>query len=702
MNTKLTIKNFRIFDEDGETFSLKPITILTGCNSSGKSSVVKGLGLLCDYLSSLKQDKENGKKVVIADHELDFGKKPNNLLGKLSKVVNRKSSNNTVTFVLRVHSLMLTQDVDIEFCFSVEDGTNDGVISSVSICKLDGTMIFKSSKDKSCEGNLYSILPEFCRFVKAQACIAEILSIEGDRMKDWEENTMSDEEYNKFTEELNNFFSEFKNKYGSEVLKDINKWNNLHHRYRSFIAKYSSNPSCVLSKLNETGILYYLPILEAKFNGTKEESIAYLQEYIDSEKDEALVVILKKIRTAFIESPSKDFISFFKGMETEYLSHFTVEEGTPHLFNACTATIRGHQITVGMHSEKSVVFSCDGRQYRRKTEKELEEHNRKWIERPLDFPCTFEALAILSDQCKDETFYHSPKEVYEMDYTSNTEWLFFKFIETAIQEIAVEGTPDAISYIGSSLTNVKRLYPMESDDEFSGILKRYMKAKRSIDERMEYIPGSFLNRWIGKEHFDIGQRISIDIDEEGLGATLRLHENEEDSAGALLADSGYGITQLFAILLSIEVAIMERNAISVIPDNKISLFVDSKISFMPTTIAIEEPEKHLHPNFQAMLAEMFAEAYRKYGIHFMIETHSEYLIRKLQTLVLPKAKENQIDRKNISIIYINNADVSKRKFGDPHVMQIGIRANGTLDKNFGSGFFDQSLMSIRELQNWEE
>lgn len=56
MNTKYTIKNFRIFDEDGETIDLKPITILTGCNSSGKSSIVKSLTMQCDYFAALKQD----------------------------------------------------------------------------------------------------------------------------------------------------------------------------------------------------------------------------------------------------------------------------------------------------------------------------------------------------------------------------------------------------------------------------------------------------------------------------------------------------------------------------------------------------------------------------------------------------------------------------------------------------------------------
>ena len=49
---KYTVKNFKIFDEKGVTFDIAPITMLTGCNSSGKSSLVKSMTVL--YLPWLK------------------------------------------------------------------------------------------------------------------------------------------------------------------------------------------------------------------------------------------------------------------------------------------------------------------------------------------------------------------------------------------------------------------------------------------------------------------------------------------------------------------------------------------------------------------------------------------------------------------------------------------------------------------------
>ena len=54
------------------------------------------------------------------------------------------------------------------------------------------------------------------------------------------------------------------------------------------------------------------------------------------------------------------------------------------------------------------------------------------------------------------------------------------------------------------------------------------------------------------------------------------------------------------------------------------------------TVIIEEPEINLHPAFQSKLADMFVEAAKVFNIQFIIETHSEYLIRRLQYLTAKK------------------------------------------------------------------
>lgn len=57
--------------------------------------------------------------------------------------------------------------------------------------------------------------------------------------------------------------------------------------------------------------------------------------------------------------------------------------------------------------------------------------------------------------------------------------------------------------------------------------------------------------------------------------------------------------------------------------------------FAPTgsTILLEEPEIHLHPLAQSVLAELFVEVSKRRKVQFIVETHSEHLFRRMQTLV---------------------------------------------------------------------
>lgn len=60
--------------------------------------------------------------------------------------------------------------------------------------------------------------------------------------------------------------------------------------------------------------------------------------------------------------------------------------------------------------------------------------------------------------------------------------------------------------------------------------------------------------------------------------------------------------------------------------------------FVPqgTTIIAEQPEIHLHPRSQVGLAELMAAVARERRVQFLVETHSEHLFRRLQTLIAEK------------------------------------------------------------------
>lgn len=88
---------------------------------------------------------------------------------------------------------------------------------------------------------------------------------------------------------------------------------------------------------------------------------------------------------------------------------------------------------------------------------------------------------------------------------------------------------------------------------------------------------------------------------------------------------------------------------------------------------------------------MFVDAAKKFNIQFIVETHSEYLIRKLQYLTA----KNEIKPENTAIYYFHNP--SNIPEGENQVKRIEIRSDGMFKNDFGSGFFDESVLLTIDL-----
>ena len=87
---------------------------------------------------------------------------------------------------------------------------------------------------------------------------------------------------------------------------------------------------------------------------------------------------------------------------------------------------------------------------------------------------------------------------------------------------------------------------------------------------------------------------------------------------------------------------------------------------------------------------MIVDAHNEYGVNFIIESHSEYFIRKLQLSVAHEKIENT----DISLLYVNS---KTRPAYVPVISDIGLDNDGTLKNEFGPGFFDEGLRLSKEL-----
>lgn len=101
--------------------------------------------------------------------------------------------------------------------------------------------------------------------------------------------------------------------------------------------------------------------------------------------------------------------------------------------------------------------------------------------------------------------------------------------------------------------------------------------------------------------------------------------------------------------------------------------------------SVEEPESNLHPRLQSLLADFFMDLCKTFEVRVMIETHSEYLIRKLQELVADK----KIAPKDAIIYYFRNPEIAKAE-GKVQVEKIEFSENGEIPYwKFDSGFYDE-------------
>ena len=287
------------------------------------------------------------------------------------------------------------------------------------------------------------------------------------------------------------------------------------------------------------------------------------------------------------------------------------------------------------------------------------------------------------------------------DYPENEwEWgiMTNKFIDLVVEKSCSPDYIKGLVYINSSSAQIARLYTIEDENKMCKALRNYNYRKRDrlnrdmhiSPEPLSYEPGSFLNKWI--EKFEIGKNIEIKGTDEGLGLMIYLNT---DNGKRLLADEGYGITQLVSLLLQIDNSIpLEARYFPNVFLEKDRVDCNLSYRYQPHTICVEEPEVHLHPKYQSMLAEMFVEAYQKYNIHFIIETHSEYLIRKLQVMVADK--DSSLTSNDVSLNY-----VEKDEKGVSTNRKIEILEDGRLSEPFGTGFFDEADMLAMDLLKYK-
>ena len=175
---------------------------------------------------------------------------------------------------------------------------------------------------------------------------------------------------------------------------------------------------------------------------------------------------------------------------------------------------------------------------------------------------------------------------------------------------------------------------------------------------------SFITKWM--KEFNIG----VDYEINSVGGEAHIVKIiGKDGYKVNLADKGMGSIQMMILLFRLATKMSE-------------LRQGVRSSRNGTTIIVEEPEQNLHPMLQSKLADLFYTLNQDFGFSFIIETHSEYFIRKTQVIVGDKYKTEDDLKKNPFKVYYFPAD------GVPYDM--GYTTSGLFREKFGDGFINEA------------
>lgn len=677
MNTKFGIKNFRVFGERGVSFDLNPITILTGENSSGKSSLVKAMILMRNYFRAVKNEPTQNPAAV----QLDFSDPALKMSGFESALSNSSTIAHEISFSYEAKSDFAPFAFEIEYTFiKDEDNQTKGELKDIKI-RHDNqlALLFENTAGNLLikEIDLKKWLNVFKFYLKGIEYSKSIRSCKG--------------------LELENVY-EARSKNGILVTDwkkfDLDCFSTIETRKKDKIRPdKSGDPELVSSikKLEDTGLLFYFPILEELNDLPKQQAIDLLHstttESLGS-KWSGLVKVYdnskEDVLKAFKSSKYEKFVDFLKDVEEQVLCSI-VKTKAPRGFLGLSTYIDAlfGQDIFGESTYGSWGFS------------------KRKLTLPQKVYAFLHILHFVKSEKSDE---YIKRNISPMNFTSDGEACdfvltcqhhlkgsFLNFMPLCISELICPCIFESLTFVGSSFTPIQRLHSYDEHSGLVSLLKEYKKCVRIVKQNnrpdkkslfvnfgtVDHQIGAFVNKWL--KNFCVAQELVIKEDAEGLG--FRLYLKKDSNILASLADEGRGITQVVLILLQIEVAIMQKKIANTGYGNV------HTVRHAYPTLAIEEPEVSLHPCWQSMLADILVDA-NKSGIHFIVETHSEYLIRRTQAMVANFKTRKEFQQKPFVVYYIE-------RNGEAYDLDYTI--SGRFAKSFGPGFFDEASRSSVEI-----
>lgn len=562
---KIGFKNFRRFKEL-EPLELGEITMMVGKNNSGKSTLIKAILLVLDYLKNQQSDTFSFADETLNDVNIvTFGRAKCKL-----------QDDPTIDFYFEI------ENYQIELSISGDDKLTDANVDKLTIKDINLKLEF-----------VIDYLTQTVRIAR--------------KSKETTPNVQVTDSKKELLEKI------------AQLRKDLEKFNKASKEGLRIISQINS----LSEKLDEQD--------ELIAQDTEEQTVDfdYSQEY------DLNVLKISPTGGAILEEIVRDFIALNHEMRVFYnkkIENKVAEESF--------AKSGGNEFDEASDEE----FFNNSKQAT---------DDESFFERSMSFRSTM-STDILFPSEKDEEILEQITALDDDRYT----------IQNSISELVELVNTKKIFYLGANPSKQSALFNLrDKENALAQAIHQFYQLKIQKGEP-EY---QFVEKWI--KEFEIGESFEISFI-SGEAYKCRVVNNNVKTH---LSDMGMGSLQLMQLFFKIA-----------------SILRQNKSKTRGIQLIVEEPEISLHPYLQSKLVDFFFDVNHEYGIKFIVETHSDNIIKRTQVVGLSKGLlDNDIENTNPFRVYYFHVDEG------PYEMKY--TSEGKFNRNFGEGFYDVSSKSTMEL-----
>jgi predicted ATPase len=627
----LYLDNFRIFSETSH-IRLAPVTILTGPNNSGKSTIMGSLAMMKDI------DTESFPFRI----RFDSGKNPYSSFGNIR---NYKNPSRRSTLGYDIYNIILGEVINVSLTFE-KDNEFDAVIRNIRFKNAAETLFdFKFEKERIvAEVNIRYMLEKLreikagkSRFLEIERNFRNIRSESGSY-----KNGVTGKKMEKEDSSIKIFHvdNELKRKNLLCYLREQDMTTEEYERLSYFFGRRRNMPP----------------------KGSQEEEFIEGARKVINDFDEKEILLnsslVKKI--AGVTSAKVKESDLRNLIKTSFpdLYDCLLLLNNPDLFSKLTDLLREKGYTEWEKEFVDDEITTSQRISSSASHKKLSRLTEQHIQILFGESNLFMAITDLA----------SSREGFLQVFD---EYMNLKALSAFCGLVADKAVHDLKTDLDRSVNMPLTAISQDASIGFSNPLYQLVKKHAHVKKK-----DGFLINWLKK--FNLCDDVFFETPVKGLGYFPGLKKNREQMP---LSGESSGARRLIMMLLEFAGS-----------SGKCELHdYNDESGNYPGSVMLEEPEARLHPAWQSRLADLFLDAGKEFGYHYIIETYSEYLIRKLQYLVAA----GQIDIKDVVIYYFDGGKCTGNTL---NIREISICADGSLSEEFGSGFLYENDVEILKLK----